>query len=1371
MDLLPPPPDNPPDAVWLAALALEPIVTDGWVETLRARAPAGSQTWLVSRAVVPEEPCAAARLRRGFALRAALSADWAVLPLHLLPTLDGPLLISRDDGGGPPAMGVTRDIAGFLRFALGAAGALGRAHALGLVHRDVTPANLFEGADGVVRLAGFGIALRGSEAAPAEDGSLGNPAFTPPERARRAHPSGDARSDLYALGITLYARLAGRLPFEAEDALGWMHAHAARRPPPPSHFRADVPAMLDTILLKLIEKEPPQRYRSAEALERDLRRCLSAWEREQRIPPFEPDEARGAGPFPAGPGGDPAPPGPAPPLAAMRPRAERLILEGRFPEAAAEIARLRREAANDSERLATLRLDIRLRSLRSDFAGAIRAGTEALPLLGIQLPASPGIPETEAAYRQMRAAMGAHGPAALPGLPPMADPLLREGMELLASLVVPANFVDDALMFVLLCEQVRLTILHGIAPASAQGVAWFGVALAHRFGEYGRGLEFSEAGVRIAEASESAEMRSAALVALDQVSAWSRPFDFALGCARAALAESRDAGDMAMACYASNHIVSDLIVMGVPLTRVEEEVERGLVFARQTHFADVEAILGVQQGFVGALRGTGGLPAQPPRSAMTPLLCWYWMFRGIVAFTEDDPDEAEECLGRARKLAWSTPAHIHVMCIHFFSGLLRAGRGDAAGLAPRLARMRNWAGLNPGNFRDKALLLEAEAARLDGDTLRALALYEEAVAAAAAGDRPQLRAIAHERAAHCYASHGLEGAARHHLRRAQAEYETWGATKRAAKLSARHSFLPAAKRATGRDGPLLWQSHDGLDLHAAMAAVQSLSSEIDTDRLVERLLGQAMTVAGASRAILVLTGDGGPVLEALGTVEDSPPAGGSPAAGRIGVHFARVAPSARDLPLSVLYEVVQRRAAVSIPDLRDPHRHAFDGYFAIRRSRSLLALPLIKQGTLIGVLHLENEVAAHAFDGSRQVLLEIIASQAAISLENARLYTALQTSEASLALGQRISRSGSFRWNRATDEHTWSAGLYAIWGAEPADGPLPVAAMRARTHPEDRLRLDALLAHPWGNAVSGPYAFRILDPAGPEGAVRHVELLLGSAEPEVFVGVLTDLTERRATEAALRQARTELAQAAQAAAMGELAASIAHEINQPLSTIIAQAGAAERWLGRPAPEIGEAMAGLADIIQGGQRASDIVRSLRTLARQAPPERREVRLDTLVRKVAGLVSAEVELKGALIEQALAAPDAAVLADPVQLEQVFLNLIFNASEAMEAVPGRPRRIVITSRHDKAQAVVEVTVDDTGPGIAASDLARIFDPFFTTKSTGLGMGLSICRSILEAHGGWLDCAATGDWGSRFLVRLPVSPEIEGACPARAGGEDGAR
>jgi signal transduction histidine kinase len=1348
MDLLPlapeATPDRPADAKWLAALATEPVVTDGLVETLRARCPKNGRSWLISRAMVPEESAAATRLRRAFALRQVLSPDWAVLPLHLIPTLDGPVLILRDDGGVPPSDGAVRDIAGFLRLAAGTAHALSQAHAYGLLHRDLTPASLFEGTDGVVRLAGFGLALAEGEGFLAGESGFGNPAFTPPERARRTEPFSGARSDLYALGMTLYALLAGRLPFEAEDALGWVHAHAARRPPPPGRFRAGVPAMLDAVLLKLIEKEPGRRYPSASALERDLRRCLADWEREGAVEPFRLAETVGDGAVPAASSKGTTSRALPSRAVGMRPRAECLILEGRFPEAAVEIARLQQAATEEAEHLAALRLDIRLRSLRSDFAGAIRAGAEALPLLGIKLPASPGIPETEAAYCRLRAAMGARGPAALPELSPMTDPLLQEGMELLASLVIPANFVDDALMFVLLCEQVRLTVLHGIAPASAQGIAWFGVALAHRFGEYGRGMEFAEAGMRVAEASGSAEIRSATLVALDQVSAWSRPFDFALGCARAALAESRDSGDNAMACYACNHIVSDLIVMGVPLVRVEEEIARGLAFARQVHFADVEAILGVQHAFVGALRGNGALPAEPPRSAMTPLLCWYWMFRGILAFTEDDPDRAEEYLDRARSLAWSTPAHIHVMCIHFFAGLIQAARGDAAGLAPHLAKMRGWAGLNPGNFRDKALLLEAESARLEGATLRALSLYEEAVVAAAAADRPQVRAIAHERAATCYAAHGLEGAARHHLRGAHSQYEAWGAVQRMAKLSARHSFLPAPVQAAARRDSQ--HSHDGLDLGAAMAAVQSLSGEIDTDRLVERLLGQAMAVAGASRAALVMTGEGHTVLEALGTLDD-----GAPGKGHISVCFARTTPSVSDLPLSILYGVIQRRVAVSIPDLRGPHEHGFDGYFAIRPARSLLTLPLIKQGALIGVLHLENEVAAHAFDGSRQVLLEIIASQAAISLENAHLYAALRTSEAFLTLSQRISRSGSFRWNRARDEHSWSDGLFLLWGADPSGSPLSLDEMRARTHPEDRARLEAVIGQPWGGGVTGPHAFRILDPA--EGAARHVELMIGSAEPEVFVGVLTDVTERRATEAALRRARTELAQAAQAATMGELAASIAHEINQPLSTIVAQAGAVGRWLSRPAPEIGEAMAGLADILHDGQRASDIVRSLRALARQTAPERRQVAVDALVRRVASLISAEVELKGVTLEQVLAAPDATVLADPVQLEQVFLNLILNAAEALEAMSGQPRRIVIASSHDAATAAVEFTVEDTGPGITDADLARIFDPFFTTKSTGLGMGLPICRSIMEAHDGWLECVATGPSGSRFLVRLPAS------------------
>ncbi len=1791
-----PGPGAPRDAYWLSGLQLEDLGSDGQVQLLRARCPASLDTWLVNR-MLPDAPHAEAGLRRAFALRDALAPDWAVQPLHLVPTLDGPVLILRDQGGGPclPRPGGERDLGGFLRLAAGAARALRCAHEGGLLHRAVMPASLVLGADGVVRLAGFGSAFREGLAA-GDDPVPGTLLpYLPPERMRREGGAGDARSDLYALGMTLYEWLTGRLPFEAADALGWSHAHAARRAPPPSQFRPGTPGMVDTILLRLVAKEPASRYRSALLLERDLLRALAAWEQDGRIAEFEPgleaehgqisatqrlagreaerralrlalervsttgrpevillagpagsgksalfqamrqdmaslaahaaegkfDQRRrpiphaalaqalrslvlrilgqddasrarwaaalgaalgrqsgailtlvpeaelltGAAPeLPAGLsaslfrdvlrrllatlappgqplvlflddlqwmdeatpeflapfaggdypnillvaafrtgddgavplrlqealrapaipvqrfdlppldaaqarqivadllGGDPAglaalsdavwrrangnplfirqllqgmheegalrydpaaarwnwdpdrigggersaglvelvlrrlarlparsraalrtmavygtrigiarlaallgvtelrvrqllapaaearvialepeaaafahdrmheaayallPPGrramaharvarvliatdpggrnpdgtvlaaghieqagasgilatdreafaraliaaaaaaqdtgalaPAlgklalaetllglasgPGAAALamartRLEAECLILAGRFPDAAGVIARLLREAEADADRIAALQLEIRLQNLRSDFVGAIRTGLAALALLGIEVPRDAGQAEVTAAYARLRDSIGPRGPAALPDLPPMTDPRLRTAMDVLASVIGPANFLDDRLMFILLSEMVRLTVEHGIAPASSQGVGFFGVALAHQFSEYGRGFEFAQTGVRIAEAAGPGSLRTGALVALDQVGVWTRPFDFALACARAALEESRADGDLAMACYACNHIVSDLLAMGTPLGQVAEEIERSIAFTRKAHFRDVEAILEVQRDFVRSLRDEGSpMAGTAPESAMTPLVFWHWLFRGMAAWHAGKPEEAEESLARAAALSWSTPAHIHLVDFHLYSGLLRAERGDAGGLGPHLEAMRGWAGLNPDNFRDKTLLLEAEAAWLKGETLRAFRLFEEAIGAAAAADRPQIRALAHERAAACYRAENLEGAMRHHLRAAQGQYEAWGATAKAARLAGRKGARAA--RPPGR--PDMARAHDELDLAAAMAAVQSLSGEIDTERLVERLVTLAMTSAGASRAALLLLDSGRPMVEALGTTDE----------GGIAVRFARAAPAPADMPLSVLYTVMQRRQPVSIPDLSEPHEHGFDGYFAKGGPRSLLCLPLVKQGALVGTLLLENDVSAHAFDGSRLALLDILASQAAISLENARLYAALRTSEASLALGQRISRSGSFRWNRATAEQRWSDELYAIWRADRREGPLPVAEMLRRVHPEDRAIFVAITRRRWQEAPSGPQGFRIL---GPDGEVRHVELLMEAAEPEVFVGVLTDVTERRGTEAALRNVRAELARTAQVTAMGELAASIAHEINQPLATILVQAGAATRWLSRASPDIGEALAGLRDIASDAQRASDIIRALRALAKQAPPERQDVTIDALVRKVAGLVSAEVEARGATIELETDAADFTVAADPVQMQQVILNLITNAVDAMEGITGRARRIIIRASLDAAGNMAEVLVTDTGPGIDPAHQARLFDPFFTTKASGLGMGLSICRSIVEAHGGRLECLSTGPEGTAFRLRLPI-------------------
>jgi PAS domain S-box-containing protein len=259
-----------------------------------------------------------------------------------------------------------------------------------------------------------------------------------------------------------------------------------------------------------------------------------------------------------------------------------------------------------------------------------------------------------------------------------------------------------------------------------------------------------------------------------------------------------------------------------------------------------------------------------------------------------------------------------------------------------------------------------------------------------------------------------------------------------------------------------------------------------------------------------------------------------------------------------------------------------------------------------------------------------------------------------------------------------------------------------------------------------------------------------------YRGTGTDITATiRAdhAEQALREAQAELAHVTRVTTLGELTASIAHEVNQPLAAVIANAEACLRWLDRQTPDVAAARRSVEWVISDGNRASEVVRRVRALANKADMEKLPLDLNEVVREAIVLVHHELSRHGVALRTELAPPPPVIAGDRVQLQQLIINLVMNGIEAMQAVTGRPRELVIRSRQDEKQAIVDVT--DCGGGISAENANRLFNAFFTTKSSGLGMGLSICRSIVEAHGGRLSAFNNEGPGATFQFVLPLRQE----------------
>jgi signal transduction histidine kinase len=277
----------------------------------------------------------------------------------------------------------------------------------------------------------------------------------------------------------------------------------------------------------------------------------------------------------------------------------------------------------------------------------------------------------------------------------------------------------------------------------------------------------------------------------------------------------------------------------------------------------------------------------------------------------------------------------------------------------------------------------------------------------------------------------------------------------------------------------------------------------------------------------------------------------------------------------------------------------------------------------------------------------------------------------------------------------------------------------------------------------------------PDGAVKHVRVVARAMRSEMgnvdFVGAVMDVTSIRLAELELQNTRTELAHVMRVTSLGELTASIAHEVNQPLGAVVANAEACLGWLDRESPDLNEAHAAIERIVRDGHRAGEVIRRVRALIKKTDTHMAPLDVNEIVGEAMNIVEHELRRYRVSRRMELSGDLPAVLGDRIQLQQVLLNLMINSIEAMQPISDRRRELVIRSERDEAQQV-RVTVMDCGIGLSTETANRIFDAFVTTKSSGMGMGLSICRSIIQAHGGRIWASANEPHGAAVQFTLPL-------------------
>ena len=546
---------------------------------------------------------------------------------------------------------------------------------------------------------------------------------------------------------------------------------------------------------------------------------------------------------------------------------------------------------------------------------------------------------------------------------------------------------------------------------------------------------------------------------------------------------------------------------------------------------------------------------------------------------------------------------------------------------------------------------------------------------------------------------------------------------------------------------------NNLKMALTVAAItQALSQEIVLENLVRALLRMALEVCGAQRGTLItLLPDGSLRTEACAR------------AGPLGltVQPSGLPPTEQELPLVLLRNVIRTREAVHCSADMARLFYAKDAYLKQTQAVSLCCLPMSRQSHVVGVLYLEHEVGTRDFAAADFSMLQLLAAQAAISLGNAQQYAqlieentlrrqaekTLLRSEQWLAVGQRISHTGTFRFNHRSGELDWSDEHFRIFGWEPGSVKPSGKLAFDRVHPQDQGRFAQARADISQRDLQVALEFRIVTS---ERGVRHV-VARGWRTGDEEVGTLTDVTEVKAAESALRAAQSDLAHVTRVAVMSELATSIAHEVNQPLTAIVTNAGASLRWLDRADPDLAEVRNGLQEIVQEGRRLGEVIRGLRALVKKQDPVFALFDLQEAIEQALMLIRSELDR--AHVQVRIHPPSFGIHAygDRVQIQQVMLNLMLNATESMGLDNMRPRELGIAVKASPTGGV-RVEVSDTGPGFPEELSERVFESFYSTKADGLGMGLSISRALIESHGGRIWASNAAPHGAVFAFELPA-------------------
>jgi PAS domain S-box-containing protein len=1045
-------------------------------------------------------------------------------------------------------------------------------------------------------------------------------------------------------------------------------------------------------------------------------------------------------------------------------RAECEFLVGHLDQAEAQLLALSDICSDLQSGADVTRLRAQLYTAAGQYGRAIDVCVAFLRQVGINWSPYPGRNQVDEERLRLRNLTKNLSDDQLHALPPMTDPGHRATMAVLADLIIPASYVDRDLSDAVLLAATRVTIEHGISPESCFALTTtFGV-LASQSADAELGFRLAQFGAALADKQPQFGLSGRALLAFGLiVIPWVRPIRTGLPFVQRGLTFCLAVGDLGFAAYAHRGLLSVDLFCGNQLPDVFMRAEQSLAFAQASGLWLTVQTISVQRRLALGLIGrdeerrfeVSNTVEPHPSKGTQPLIA----FLSYAAQIQLDvlAGRHGDALALA-KLADEISRHFRNYSefteYRFYTGLAHADAYHVSlpedrekhidGLREQHRKCTNWSARVPENFAARKALLAAEIARIEGRGLEAETLFEESIRLAHDAEFVQIEAIASEHAARFYEARGIRTVVLSYLTKARDCYQRWGAKAKVRQLEGMYPQLREKEAAFGATNTI-GAPVEHLDLSTVLKVSEAVSGEIVRDKLIDTLLRTAIEHAGAERCVLVLPRGVELRIQAEATTAD----------GSIEIYLRDTPLFGAEIPESLILYTARTQESAILDNASQHGAFTGDPYIRRKRARSVLTLPLVRQGKLVALLYLENNLSQYVFTPARIAILKFLASEAATSLDNARLYRELQERESRIRrlvdaniIGififgpsyEIVDANDSFLNTIGYDREDLEAGRLHWTKLTPPDGldrtlrahAELVATGAVQPFTEDYLRKD-------GSRV--PVLVGVASFEQHDQGVAFVLDQSGQQRAEA---------EARESERRYREAQTELAHANRVAVMGQLTASIAHEVNQPNTAVVASAQAALRWLDRQPSDLEKVRQALARIEQNAMRASDVIGRIRNLIKKAPPRKDHLAINPVIKEVIELTQAEAAKNNVLVRTEFAEHLPDVVGDRVELQQVAVNLMLNAIEAMSGMPEVERELLIRTAKAEDDTVL-VAVMDSGPGLPPASLERLFEPFYTTKAGGLGIGLSICRSIVEAHGGRLWASANESRGAIFQFTLP--------------------